>query len=148
GPEIAFTTTVPAARGAARTVSLFLPTPFPQEPGHRYLLTVETPGQPKAAFRLAPDGDLAVRLTADIAAERARSQTIADRQDAADLLESLRGLHARTPQSRYAVEALAEAERLLAEEQPEAAYRAGIRAEQLSLPAAFDLPAPGRLSSA
>ncbi|MDP2887097.1 MAG: hypothetical protein Q8P51_18990 [Ignavibacteria bacterium] len=59
------------------------------------------------------------------------------------MLQSVRDFDAHTPQSSYAVEALKGAEKLFAELQPRESYRAAIRAEQLSLPAVFNVPSPG-----
>jgi len=134
--EIVLTTTVTSS-------PIYLPTLFPQEPGRKYVLVVEAAGDAEVDFATAADGRLAARLTADIARERARSRAIQDWQDAADLLASLRDLHARTAQGSPAREALAKAQRLFAANRPQEAYQTAIRAEQLSLPAAFDLPAPG-----
>lgn len=142
--EIALTATIPPSPPHPFTPSrVVLPTLFPQTPGRQYALTIEMQDEERGAFALAEDGRIAVRLTADIALERARSRTIQDWQDAADLLDSLRALHAQTPPPRPAQEERAKAERLFAANRPQEAYQAAIRAEQLSLPAAFDLPAPG-----
>ena len=125
----------------AGPIIVVLPAFFRQEPNHRYKLTVEMSG----AFRLAraSDGFIAARLTSDLLLERARSVVIEDWQDTADLLASLDTLHLRSEQSRYSKSILKEAHRLFEIGRPEEAYRTAIRAEQLSLPAAFELPASG-----
>jgi hypothetical protein len=132
---------LPITLAPAGPTVIYLPTLFHQVSGRRYLLTVETPAGVWLAK--AADGQMAARLTADILAERRRSFAIQEWQDAKDILESLKALHARTEQSLFAREALQQAQALLTARRPQDAYRAAIRAEQLSLPATFDLPAPG-----
>lgn len=132
---------LPFTLAPAGTTVIYLPTLFHQVPGRRYLLTVETSAG--AALAKTADGQMAARLTSDILAERSRSFVIQDWRDAEDILESLKGLHVRTEQSLFSREALSQAAALLAARQPQEAYRAAVRAEQLSLPATFDLPAPG-----
>jgi hypothetical protein len=141
--SVSVTTTLTPSSSSLTPSVVYLPTLFPQEPGRRYALTVESAGAPSPNLLPASAGRFAARLTADIAFERARSLAIEDWQDAADLLSSLRERHAHSDQSRYAKEALEEAERLFSANRPQDAYRAAIRAEQLSLPAASDLPTPG-----
>lgn len=118
-----------------------LPGMFLQEPGRRYMFTVEThsPG----VLRTASGGEIAVRLYPDIVIERLRSLTIEDWQDAADIIASV-ALRAKSGAgTRYTREALEESRRLFEGGRPCEAYRAAIRAEQLLLPAAFDLPEHG-----
>jgi hypothetical protein len=132
---------LPIMLAPAGSTVIYLPTLFHQVSDRRYLLTVETSAGVELAR--AADGQMAARITSDILAERSRSFSIQDWQDAEDILESLKGLHARTEQSLFSREALSQAISLLTARQPQEAYRAAIRAEQLSLPATFDLPAPG-----
>lgn len=125
------------------TAVVYLPTLFPQQPGEHYLLRVESLDGKPLLLAKAADGAMAVRLSADIALERARSQAIADWQDAEDILASLQDLHRHTAQSRFAKERLETARKLLLENRPREAYTAAIQAEQLSLPASFDVSTPG-----
>jgi hypothetical protein len=122
---------------------VYLPTLFPQQPGEHYLLRVESLDGKLLPLATAVDGGMAARLSADIALERNRSQAIADWQDAEDIIASLQDLHTRAKQSRYARERLDAARKLLADNRPREAYAAAVQAEQLTLPAAFDVPAPG-----
>lgn len=124
-------------------MTIMLPTLFLQEPGRRYTLSVAAETEGNAGLAMSADGNIAARLSADLRRERARSLAIEDWQDAADLLQSVHDLHARTTQSSYAAEELRGAEKPFAELQPRESYRAAIRAQQLSLPAAFDIPSPG-----
>lgn len=139
GPLLSATAYLPSAAGAG-AASVYLPTLYPQEPGTRYRVQVELMGL--GALRLAADGRLAMRVCADIRRERARSLAIGDRQDAQDIVAAL-ALDAGVAGSRYAMAALATARDLLAEDRPLDAYRAAVRAEQIRLPAAFEVPAPG-----
>ena len=92
---------------------------------------------------LAGDGLIAARLMSDLILERSRSLMIEDWQDAADILASLR-IRLNPPwQSRYAKEALTRANRLFTSGLLMESYRAAIQAEQLALPSAFELSAPG-----
>jgi hypothetical protein len=140
---VSLITEIAAPTGKATTTAVLLPTLFPQEPGRRYTFVIESLSGEAIGLGLASDANVAVRLVADIATERARSVAIQDWQDAADLLASLKETHGRSEQSLFAREALEQAQTLFATNQPRAAYTAGIRAEQLSLPAAFDVPSPG-----
>ncbi|HXG24358.1 MAG TPA: hypothetical protein VNJ09_07385, partial [Chthonomonadales bacterium] len=136
----------PRASHLAPHVSIavvYLPTLFPQQPGEHYLLRVESLDGKPLPLASAADGGVAARLSADIALERARSRAVADWQDAEDILASLRDLHTRARQSRYARERLDAARKLLADNHPREAYAVAIQAEQLTLPASFDVPAPG-----
>ncbi|HEY3266322.1 MAG TPA: hypothetical protein VGM37_05305 [Armatimonadota bacterium] len=128
--------TQPAGSGVFRFPAL-----FPVEPGQPCTVSLEALDCP-VEVALAEDGSLAARLQADIAAERARSVAIGDWQDAEDLLQSIAQKQAgrRDPEERAA---LRQARTLLEAGQPRDAYRAGIRAEQVTLPAAFDLGSPG-----
>jgi hypothetical protein len=125
------------------TIVVTLPLLFHQQPGRHYALTVAVDGPEQPSFLLAADGSIAVGLTSDIYLERARSIAIEDWQDAADILQSLHDFHSHSLQSLFAREALEEADRLLAERLPQEAYYAAIKAEQLTLPVTYDLPAPG-----
>jgi hypothetical protein len=129
--------------GGTAPVRVPLPTLFHLQPGRKIIVTIASPDGGPLALRAAADGQAAVRLVSDIALERGRSGVIQDWRDAADILEAVQGAHARGPQSRFARESLAEAEKLLAAGRPEDAYRAAVRSEQLSLPAAYDLPRGG-----
>ncbi len=143
--EEATVNTTPAMEPNAKVAVVLLPTLFHQEPGRRYLLSVEaldtTNRDP--VFGVASDIKIAARLVADIRMERTRSQSIAAWQDARDLLDSLKETHDKGGQSLFAREALERAETLFTAGRAEDAYNAGIRAEQLTLPASFALPAPG-----
>ena len=136
--EVAVTTEVAGGKRAA----IYLPALFPVEPGRRFRATLESLAGP-ITLRLALDGRPAVEVLADLEAERLRSEAIADRQDAIDLVESLRRIHAAGLQPYFARDALESAENALGARRFRSAYTAGIRAEQLALPAAFDLEAPG-----
>lgn len=127
----------------AGTILARLPAFFRQMPGRRYELVVEGVGRASSGFAAAADGRIAARLTSDILRERWRSLLIEDWQDADDIIGSLKRRLAESAQSRFAVRALAEAERLFAAGRVREAYRAAIRAEQVANPAAFDIEAPG-----
>jgi hypothetical protein len=133
----------PSTSRSLQRVAIILPTFFLQKPGRRYTLSVAARTEGRARLALSPDGNIAARLSSDLRRERARSLVIEEWQDAADLLQSVRDFHAHTTQSSYATEALKGAEKLFAELQPRESYRAAIRAEQLSLPAMFDVPSLG-----
>jgi hypothetical protein len=122
---------------------ILLPTLFHQEPGRKYILTIEALERAPLDLSPAEDGRFAVRLAADIALERLRSRMIADWQDAVDLIESVRLFHLAASQTLFSRQALEDAENHLAQNRPQEAYRAAIRAEQLSLPAVFELPKGG-----
>jgi len=121
--------------------SVLLPEPFHQVPGRRYLLSVVPLGTKPVSFGVASDVKVACRLLADLQFERERSRLVSSWQDTRDLLDSLRDIHGHSEQSLFAREALERAESLFAAGTPEEAYTAGIRAEQLTLPATFALPA-------
>jgi hypothetical protein len=118
---------------------------FHQEPGRRYEVSIEGGGE--GEFLLAADGEVALGLFSDLILERTRSLRIEDAQDAADIISSVRGECARTGRNRLAAEALHAAERLYAGGLVRESYRAAVRAEQLLIPARFDVAPPGgRLS--
>ena len=149
GPAASSTASVvvSVAHRRAGTLAAYFPLLARQVPGRRYQLMVEESGGKGSAFATAADGVIAVRLTSDIMRERMRSLLIEDWQDVADLLASLRRRHAASIQSRFAIDGLKEAERLFTSGRISEAYRTGIRAEQIALPAAYDVASPGgRLS--
>jgi hypothetical protein len=146
------------AHGESATVSMYpsrtqhrrqtsmifdLPGFFHQKPHHRYALIVEIVNGASFRFARARDGMIAARLTSDLILERARSVMIEERQDVADLLASLRNRQRQPDQTSYAGNALKEAEKLFESGRSSEAYRTGIRAEQLFLPATFLLTPPG-----
>lgn len=141
GRDVGVWVSVPS--GPPRELSVDLPSLFSVVPGGRYEVVVEIAPDSDLAFAASADGQLAVRIEADVAQERARSLAIADPVDAMDLLDSVAWAHSHGARTDAAAEALAEARRLLDEGHSRDAYRAGIRAEQLSLPATFDVLAPG-----
>ncbi len=120
---------------------ILLPTLFPTSPDKQYRLVVSSADAQNIPLLIAKDGSFAARFVADIANERARGWAIAEWQDTIDLLDSLHFIHAGAQQSFFARDALQEAESLLLKNQPAEAYIAGIRAEQLTLPATYLLPA-------
>jgi hypothetical protein len=132
-----------SATQAGEMMRIHLPVPFPTQPGHRYRITAIAAGERSLPLATGEDGDLAVRLAIDIATERRRSMIVGDMQDARDITDSLLRAHATGSGNRYAAAALSEARARLADGDPVAAYAAAVRAEQLTLPASFDLPAPG-----
>lgn len=136
GVESSVTTTIERLAGE-KTARVVLPTPFHQEPGRRYLLSIVPLTTTSASFSVAADVRVAARLLADIQLERGRSRLVAGWQDARDLLDSVRDVHAHTDQSLFAREALQKAEDEFTAGRPADAYFAGIRAEQLTLPASF-----------
>ncbi|MEW6511194.1 MAG: hypothetical protein AB1428_09575 [Bacteroidota bacterium] len=142
GAEVAVTGELGALRAEDMSVAIDLPTFFLQTPGRRYALVVEGTGEGFTLARAA-DGWIAARLESDLIGERRRSLLIEERQDAVDLIASLKRRHDGTLQSPYAAEALAEAEKLLESGESREAYRAGIKCEQISLPAAYELESPG-----
>ena len=117
------------------------PDMFLQEPGRRYMFAIETrrPG----ILKLASDGEIALRLYPDMIAERLRSLAIEDWQDAADIIASVEVRESRGGGTRYSREALIEAGQLFEKGLVPESYRAAVRAEQLLLPATFDLPEHG-----
>ncbi len=143
GAESSVSLTIATAANKSGTIVANLPGFFRQIPGRQYELVVEGRGNTGAGFAAAPDGRIAVRLTSDLLRERWRSILIGDWQDADDIIASLKRSHAASTQSRYAAEALAGAERLFSAGRIREAYRAAIRAEQISLPAAYEIGAPG-----
>jgi hypothetical protein len=143
GAQSSVSLTIATAANRSGTVVATLPGFFRQMPGRQYELVVEGRGNAGAGFAVAPDGRIAARLTSDILRERWRSHLIGDWQDAKDIIASLKRLHAASTQSRYAAEALAGAERLFSAGRVREAYRAAIRAEQIALPAAYEIGAPG-----
>lgn len=141
---IALTIRVPKrTAGGTGTIVAELPALFRQMPGRHYALVVEGVGKSVSGFVAAADGRIAARLTSDIMRERWRSFLIEDWQDAADIIASLKRVHAASAQSRYAADALAGAERLLAAGRIREAYRTAVRAEQISLPAVYEIGVPG-----
>lgn len=136
-------TTVLAGSDASPTAAVVLPQPFHQVPGKRYLLAVVPLGTKPLSFAIASDLKIACRLLADLPLERERSHLVESWRDARDLLDSLRNIHDHSEQSLFARDALEKAEALFEGGTPDESYTAGIRAEQLTLPAAFALPAPG-----
>jgi len=136
-------TTVLEPSPDSTTAAVTLPSPFRQEPGRRYLLSVVPLGITSASFGVAADVKIACRLLADLQLERGRSQVVADWRDARDLLDSLTDIHGRSEQFLFAREALQRAQDLFNAGNPAESYAAGIRAEQLTLPASFALPTGG-----
>lgn len=120
-----------------------LPLLIPQKPGQKYLVTIEETTPNTLSLSDAVDGKPALRLLADIALERARSGVIAEWQDAADLLQSLSERAGHVPPDDAGRQMLVEAKRRFAGLRPQEAYRIGIRAEQLMLPAAWRIPKGG-----
>jgi hypothetical protein len=142
GEESSVTATV-ARSGSSPSAAILLPVPFHQVPGRRYLLAVVPLGTKPVSFGVASDLKIACRILADLLVDRERSQLVASWRDARDLLDSLHDIHGHSEQSLFAREALEKAEALWTAGAPEDAYTAGVRTEQLTLPASFALPAPG-----
>ncbi len=123
------------------TWRLLLPTLYAVSPEKHYRISIASVDLTPLSLLVAKDGSFASQIVADIANERSRSWAIEEWQDTVDLLDSLHFIHAGAVQSFFARDALQEAETLFAKNQPAQAYIAGIRAEQLSLPASYLLPA-------
>ena len=128
--------------GGFAWVAVPLPTMYPQTPGTRYEVAAEVVGG-QGTIEAAADGGPAVRLASDIATERVRSLALEDWQDTTDLIESVARRHATYAPAAPVADLLREARRLLARGEVQAAYRAAIRADQASVPAAFEVPRPG-----
>jgi len=124
-----------------------LPAPFAVKPGGRYLLSAEQVVSPSETARRNLSGLRPSEAFMNCRLERWRSYTVADWQDAEDLLTSLQA-KAREPYvNPHAVQRLELSRNMLRRGRPLAAYRAAIRAEQLLYPSAFVVQPPGgRLS--
>lgn len=144
-PEAVSVTSSIAVRGpdAGQWVQVSLPCMFHQSPGRRYEVSAEALGEGGGTVEAAQDGALAVRLLADLAEERARSVALEDRQDAIDVIESVAKRHRAYPPAEPVAAMLLDARRLLARGAVREAYRAAIRADQASVPAAYEVPRPG-----
>ena len=127
----------------AGPVSLFISTLFPQSPGKVYVISIDSPDNSAAQFASAPDGEIAVRLGADLKRERTRSISLQIERDARDILDSLSSrvkiAYPRTPSASM----LLRAQKALKSGRPAQAYMAAVRAEQLMLPSAFVVKTPG-----
>ena len=120
-----------------------LPEVFQQIPGRRYALSIVAEDGTSFSLERAADTYVSASLGLDLVLERCRSFAIEDRHDAEDLIASLTSVHLRTAQSTFAREALQNAVQYWTSGHVLEAYVAGIKAEQLSLPSAFQLPAGG-----
>ncbi len=144
-PAVAVTVPVDVAAvsGAPAWQAVALPGMFHQVPGRRYEVLAEVVSPGAATLALAADGQLAVRVLVDIALERERSVALQDWQDATDLIEAVTKRHASYRPVAAVAAMVDEARKLMARGSVREAYRAAIRAEQASLPAAFDVPRNG-----
>jgi hypothetical protein len=128
---------------AGDVVRVYLPAPFALQPGQQYRVSVG-PGSARACrIAAGEDGGLAVRLAMDIVAERRRSLVVGDVQDTRDIVDSVARSHGRGMGTPAAVARLAQARTLLRQGDPVGAYAAAVCAEQLTLPASFELAPPG-----
>lgn len=143
GAEVTVPGTLRPTTGRPTVSSFSLPALFIQQPEKRYTLVLEIDSANPPSVALATDGKIAVRLVSDLALERARSRAIAEWQDAADILSSLAEIHAKSPQPRFAEEALERAQEYFKHNLPRDAYTAAIRAEQLAMPSSYHVAAPG-----
>lgn len=143
GSEFSVAGTLRAAPGKPAVSSIELPSLFAQQPESRYTVTIDFVSDSPPSIALASDGKIALRLVSDLLLERARSRAIADWQDAADILDSLREIHSKTNQPGFAKDALAHAAALFTNDWPREAYTTAIRAEQLTLPSAYSVPSRG-----
>lgn len=137
-----FTITVPVAPTSG-WISIYLPTLIPQKPGFTYRVAVEHISGPTPSVRLSPDGSIAVRTLADIAAERARSLIVENWEDAPKLIHRLNtsiNWKAQNAYSRYDWNASL---RAYANNEPVTAYRLAVRAQQLADPSHYIVKNPG-----
>jgi hypothetical protein len=143
GERIGVDGSIPDGPLRSESMPLYLPTMLPQTQGRQYRIDLYVLEPGNRALRRAADSGPAVRLQCDAALERARSLRIQDRVDAADLISNLHGLLSRGHMTPKSSRLLTTADRRLAAGDPLEAYRTAIRAEQLSLPCSFLVPAGG-----
>ncbi|MEP6754805.1 MAG: hypothetical protein ABJA67_04825, partial [Chthonomonadales bacterium] len=137
------TVTSMGEKTARGSLVFYLPTVFEQVPGKRYNFSVATADGSSFSLERAEDTYAAVDYGLDLILERARSLAIEDRRDAEEILAYLKSYHQRAPQSTFAREALLNANEYLTAGHALEAYVAAVKAEQLSLPASFQLPPGG-----
>ncbi len=137
-----FTITVPVVPNSG-WLSIYLPTLIPQKPGFNYRVAVEHISGPIPSVRLSPDGSPAVRILADIAAERARSLIVENWEDPFNLIHRLStsvNWKEQNAYSRYDWNASLSA---YANNEPVTSYRLAVRAQQLANPSHYIVENPG-----